>query len=67
MQVKTTATDGYDAVQVGYEVVAERKITKPELNHLKKADAPALRRLTEFRVRYRPHAATSAHSTRSRT
>lgn len=51
LQIKTAATDGYNAVQVGYEGVPERKITKPELNHLKKADAPALRHLREFKVR----------------
>ena len=49
-QVKTEATDGYTAVQVGYQVCKERKVTKPELNHLKKAGAPAMRRLTEFKV-----------------
>ena len=49
-QVKTEATDGYAAVQVGYQVCKERKVTKPELNHLKKAGAPAMRRLTEFKV-----------------
>lgn len=54
LQIKTDATDGYNSVQVGYEVVPERKITKPELNHLKKADAPALRSLREFKVRSLP-------------
>lgn len=50
-QIKTDATDGYNSVQVGYRGVAERKITKPELNHLKKADAPALRTLKEFKIK----------------
>lgn len=59
MQIKTDATDGYNAVQVGYEGVAERKITKPELNHLKKADAPALRTLREFKVGTTPYLQTS--------
>ncbi len=49
VQVKTTETDGYEAVQVAYDEVAERKITKGELGHLKKAGAGAYRRLVEFR------------------
>lgn len=51
VQVKTEATDGYNAVQVGYQVVEERKITKPELNHLKKFGAPPMKQLREYRVR----------------
>jgi large subunit ribosomal protein L3 len=50
-QVKTPETDGYSAVQIGYQVCKERKITKPELNHLKKAGAPAMRKLTEFKIK----------------
>lgn len=48
--VKTTATDGYDAVQVGYKVVAERKVRKPELGHLNKSNCPPLKHLREFKV-----------------
>ena len=33
-QIKTEATDGYDAVQVGYRRVRDRKLTKPEIGHL---------------------------------
>ena len=50
-QVKTVETHGYNAVQVGYQVVPERKITKPELNHLKKSGCPPMRKLKEYRVR----------------
>ena len=50
VQVKTTETHGYNAVQIGYQVVPERKITKPELNHLKKSGAPPMRKLKEYRV-----------------
>ncbi|CAK0744276.1 hypothetical protein CVIRNUC_001535 [Coccomyxa viridis] len=50
-QVKTTETHGYNAVQVGYQVVPERKITKPQLNHLKKSGAPAMRKLKEYRLK----------------
>ena len=50
MQVKTVETHGYNSVQVGYQVVPERKITKPELNHLKKSGAPPMKKLKEYRV-----------------
>jgi large subunit ribosomal protein L3 len=49
--VKTQATDGYDAVQVGYKVVPERKVRKPELGHLKKAGCQPMKHLREFKVR----------------
>lgn len=48
--VKTAATDGYDAVQVGYKVVAERKVRKPELGHLQKAGCPPMKHLREFKL-----------------
>jgi large subunit ribosomal protein L3 len=37
VQKKTVEKDGYEAVQLGYQDVAERKLTKPELGHMKKA------------------------------
>jgi len=49
VQVKTGETDGYDAVQVGFDEVAERKLSKGELGHLQKAGAAPHRRLVEFR------------------
>ena len=49
-QVKTQATDGYDAVQVGYRRVRDRKLTKPELGHLEKVGAIPMRHLQEFRL-----------------
>jgi len=49
-QIKTPSTDGYSAVQLGYETVKEKALTQPELGHLKKADAPNLRHLKEYRV-----------------
>jgi large subunit ribosomal protein L3 len=50
VQVKTFETDGYEAVQLGYDPVAERKVTKPELGHLKKGGAGgAFRHLAEIR------------------
>jgi large subunit ribosomal protein L3 len=47
--VRTAERDGYAAVQLAYGETAERKLTKAELGHLKKADAPPLRTLVEFR------------------
>jgi large subunit ribosomal protein L3 len=49
VQVKTTATDGYDAVQLAFDAVPERKLSKPELGHLKKHEVGAHRKLVEFR------------------
>jgi large subunit ribosomal protein L3 len=49
-QLKTQQTDGYCAVQVGYHEVREKALTRPELGHLKKSEAPALRHLKEYRV-----------------
>jgi large subunit ribosomal protein L3 len=47
--VRTQDADGYDAVQLAFEAVAERKLTKPELGHLKRAGVAAHRRLVEIR------------------
>ncbi|WP_027481528.1 50S ribosomal protein L3 [Deinococcus pimensis] len=49
VQRKTIATDGYEAVQVGYLPKAEKRINKPELGHLKKFGASGVRYLREFR------------------
>ncbi|KAK6289184.1 hypothetical protein POUND7_000725 [Theobroma cacao] len=49
-QVKTSATDGYDAVQVGYRRVRDKKLTKPELGHLEKGGVIPMRHLQEFRL-----------------
>jgi large subunit ribosomal protein L3 len=47
--IRSPDRDGYEAVQLGFAEVKEKRITKAERGHLKKADAPALRRLAEFR------------------
>ena len=47
--IRTEERDGYEAVQLGFGDVKEKRLTKGELGHLKKADAPALRHLVEFR------------------
>jgi large subunit ribosomal protein L3 len=50
VEVKTTDTHGYDAVQIAYDPVADRKISKPELGHLKKNGVDgAFRHLVELR------------------
>ena len=47
--VRTASADGYDAVQLAFEAVPARKITKPELGHLEKHGAGAHRKLVEIR------------------
>jgi large subunit ribosomal protein L3 len=48
--VRTPDADGYEAVQLAYEPVADRKITKAELGHLGKNGVDgAYRHLVEFR------------------
>jgi large subunit ribosomal protein L3 len=47
--------DKYNAVQLGFEEVAERKLTKGERGHLGKAGAPNLRHLHEFRYSATPN------------
>jgi large subunit ribosomal protein L3 len=49
VQKKTPENDGYAAVQLGFEDVKERKLTKPEAGHLKKAGAAPKRHLKEFK------------------
>jgi large subunit ribosomal protein L3 len=49
VQVKTNDADGYDAVQLAFEPVAERKLSRPETGHLKKAGVGPHRHLVEFR------------------
>ena len=50
VQKKTVDTDGYDAVQLGFEDIEDRKLTKPELGHFKKAAVSGKRYLKEFRL-----------------
>lgn len=49
-QVKTSETDGYASVQIGYGAVKEKALSKPELGHLGKAGATPLRHLKEYRL-----------------
>jgi large subunit ribosomal protein L3 len=47
--IRTHERDGYDAVQLGFGAAREKHITKAQLGHLRKAGAPPVRRLAEFR------------------
>lgn len=47
--IRESGRDGYAAVQLAFDEVAESKLTKAERGHLAKADAPAMRVLVEFR------------------
>ena len=49
VQVKTKATDGYEAVQLAFDPVKEWKVTLPELGHLKRFGVGPHRTLVEFR------------------
>src|SRR3954466_4172602 len=49
LAIRTHDRDGYEAVQLGFGEVAEKRMTKGELGHLKKADAPALKHVRVFR------------------
>jgi large subunit ribosomal protein L3 len=48
--IKTSEKDGYSAIQLSFGEVGDRRISKPELGHLKKAGAPAARHLVELRL-----------------
>ena len=50
VQKKTAEKDGYEAVQMGFGEIEERKLTKPEAGHLKKAGVPLKKVLKEFRL-----------------
>ncbi len=47
--IRTLERDGYEAVQLAFGQAKEKHISRPELGHLKKVDAPPMRRLAEFR------------------
>ncbi len=47
--IRTAERDGYEAVQLAFGLTKEKHLSKPELGHLKKADAPPMRHLAEFR------------------
>ena len=47
--IRTQDRDGYEAVQLAFGASKEKHLNKPELGHLKKAGAPPMRHLVEFR------------------
>lgn len=49
VQRKTSEQDGYEAVQLGWEEVSEKRANKPELGHAKRAGVAPQRHLVEFR------------------
>jgi large subunit ribosomal protein L3 len=49
-QIKTTNSDGYNAVQIGYSQVASHLLTKAQLGHLNKSGAPNLKYLQEYTI-----------------
>ena len=49
VQCKTVASDGYQAVQLGFEEQKPQRVPKPLLGHFKKHGGPPMKRLREFR------------------
>lgn len=49
VQVRTKDNDGYEAVQIGFGDIAERKVNRPKAGHFAKANVAATRYLKEFR------------------
>jgi large subunit ribosomal protein L3 len=50
LQVKTVETDGYSAIQAGFDTQKESRVPKPELGHFKKAGSEPKRFIREFRL-----------------
>lgn len=50
VQIKTAEKDGYEAVQLGFDKIKEKKVTKPLLGHFKKAQVQPHRYLMEIRM-----------------
>ncbi|MBN1217700.1 MAG: 50S ribosomal protein L3 [Anaerolineae bacterium] len=49
-QKKTKESDGYDAIALGFDEIPEKRLTKPMVGHLKKANCPPVQYVREFRV-----------------
>lgn len=49
-QVKTAETDGYEAIQLGFGAIKEKKLNKPMAGHFKKQGVDPVRHLREVRV-----------------
>ena len=48
-QIKTTGKEGYDAIQLGFDTITEKRSNKPEIGHTKKANTEPKRFLREIR------------------
>jgi len=51
LQVKSKATDGYDAIQIGFAEKKDKLVKKPDMGRFKKAGTPGLRFVKEIRVK----------------
>jgi large subunit ribosomal protein L3 len=49
-QVKTVAIDGYNAVQLGFDIVSDKKVNKPLAGHFKKHNSTPTRVIREFKL-----------------
>jgi large subunit ribosomal protein L3 len=49
-QIKTPKTDGYSSIQIGYGVVKEKALNKPQLGHLRKSETSPVRHIKEYRL-----------------
>jgi len=50
-QIKTDESDGYASVQIGFEEVKPKRLTRGQLGHLQRNDLPPLKILREFRIK----------------
>ena len=62
-QVKTKATDGYEAVQIGFGEIKPKHVTKPLAGHFEKQGVEPMRYLREVRVEDASESPTSRLST----
>jgi len=49
-QIKTSLIDGYNAIQLGYDINFKKSLNKPQLGHLEKSNIAALKYLKEYPV-----------------
>ncbi len=54
LQIKTVETDGYNAIQIGYEAVKPQRATKPQIAHAAKAGAAPQKFVREVRLNDEP-------------
>jgi len=54
-QIKTSLTDGYNSIQLGYDVNFKKSLNKPQSGHLKKYNIAALKYLKEYSIENPEH------------